>query len=178
MSKRLSVKQDLVNAADLKALLSYEPDTGHFKWLVERGRGIKPGDLAGSIAPIGYRVISINNRLYYAHRLAWLYSFGVWPDGQVDHINGFRSDNRIANLRVVSNRENHKNMKLRCDNTSGVNGVYWSKINKRWHSQIVHDGKLIFLGGFANLEDAAAARKKAEIANGYHGNHGRLATNV
>lgn len=176
MPKILSEKQKFVNATDLKGLLSYDEQTGEFYWLVKRGRGIKPGDIAGSIAPIGYRLISVNGRFYYAHRLAWLYVFGEWPDGQIDHINGVRSDNRITNLRSVSNRENHKNTKLRSDNTSGVNGVYWSNVRSKWIAQIVDDEKVKFLGAFANLEDAAKARKKAELANGFHPNHGRLAS--
>lgn len=120
----------------------------------------------------GYIEIRIFKRLYRLHRLIWLYMTGEWPD-QVDHIDGYRSNNKWENLRSVTKTENNRNMKLRENSTSGVIGVSYSKSDNLWHSYININRKRINLGWFKDKEKAIRARKEAEIKYGYHPNHGR-----
>lgn len=123
----------------------------------------------------GYRKGVLLEQPLKAHRVVWLLHTGSWPVDQIDHINGVRNDNRPVNLRDVSNTDNQRNMKRRADNTSGVNGVWWDKDRCRWRASIRVSGRSKHLGLFVNLSDAKTARRKAEKANGYHENHGRVA---
>lgn len=134
----------------LRQLLDYDPATGVFTWKVTRPRATA-GSVAGSISEKGYRIIGLCGRLYKAHRLAWLYMRGEWPVDQIDHINGIKDDNRIANLRDVTNRVNAQNLKgPRSDNTSGFLGVRSQKTPKarKWTAKIVVDGRHVHLGYF------------------------------
>jgi len=158
----------MITQAGLKELLNYNPETGDFAWVKSK----KP---AGGISSYGYRRIIIDGKEHKAHRLAWLYTHGVFPEDQIDHINGVRHDNRIYNLRTVTNAENHRNRKKRCTNTSGVTGVSWFKLNKSWGAYINANEKRVFLGLFKDLISAVAARKSAERQYEYHPNHGRSA---
>ena len=119
----------------------------------------------------GYLCGAIFGSLYRAHRIIWKIVHNEDPP-QIDHINGVRSDNRISNLRAVSNAANHKNMKRSSANSSGHTGVLWFARTRRWRSEITVDGRNVHLGYFLNLEDAVAARKEAEVRHGYHANHG------
>jgi hypothetical protein len=96
------------------------------------------------------------------------------PEGKlVDHREGAKIDNRKDLLRPATNAENNKNAKMRDDNTSGHKGVYWHKAKKKWHAQISHEGKRLYLGRFAALEEAHAAY--CEAANRMHGEFARTA---
>lgn len=123
----------------------------------------------------GYRHGDIFAKKYQAHRVIWLLAYGEWPEDQIDHINGNRSDNRLSNLSAASNLTNGKNQKRPSDNTSGHIGVCWSKRHQKWMSQIHVNGRGKFLGYFDEIQDAVAARKKAEATFGFHENHGRSA---
>src|SRR5712671_2076486 len=119
-----------LRAERLRALLDYAPETGLFYWRVRRGSAAA-GREAGTLAPGGYPVIAIDRALHYAHRLAWLYVHGEHATGEVDHVNGDPADNRIANLRQCSRRENARNMRVR--NATGFKGVCRSVTrNPRW----------------------------------------------
>lgn len=157
----------------LKEKLIYTPDTGLFTWKVTLGSRAKAGSQAGCHGYGGYVRIIIHGKIYRAHRLAWLYETGELPVDQIDHINGVRMDNRIVNLRVVTNEENSKNRRLSKNSTSGVMGVCWHKSNKKWQAQIYNNGKAIYLGAYDNIEDAISARADAEARYGYHQSHGR-----
>ena len=164
-----------------QSILDYNPDTGviiwkfrdsstHYGKIFNSRYGGKPlrynnGD--------GYIKARISGKSYYAHRLAWLLYYGEWPKYQLDHINGCRSDNRICNLRDVTDSINRKNSKLRRDSSSGIAGVYWHKQCNKWHARIKHNGRTISLGLFDTLEAATEVRKSAEVKYGYHENHGR-----
>ena len=157
----------------LKSLLDYNPETGKFIWRVSKSNYAKSRSEAGWISN-GYRIIRIDGKGYRAHRLAWLWYYGSWPEDQIDHINHNRDDNRIENLREVSHIENHKNQSLFCNNTSGHVGVHWYKTTKKWRAQIKANGKkIISLGYFKEKEDAIKARKEAEAKYKFHKNHGR-----
>ena len=157
----------------LKETLHYEPLTGYFTWIkpkqVRRINGI-----AGCVDKNGYRLIGINGKLYYAHRLVYLYIKGEFPPEQVDHINHSKDDNRFSNLRLVSNQENHRNQSMRVDNKSGFVGVSFAKNANKWVAYIKINGKPKHLGLFTELAEAIAARKDANTKYGFHQNHGAI----
>lgn len=107
----------------LKSRLSYNPRTGVFKWL-HSGPGINESLLAGGINTLGYRVICLDYVDYAAHRLAFLYMTGRWPNAVVDHKNGKRSDNRWSNLRDVTQTVNMRNCS-KATKGAIVRGVSW-----------------------------------------------------
>jgi len=122
---------------------------------------MKVGDIAGSMMSHGYRRICIDNRVYLAHRLAWLYMTGEWPKHQIDHINGNKNDNRHVNLREATNSENMRNTGKRSDNSSGFKGVYWNSEKMRWSAQISYNGRHKSLGTFDTAEEAHVAYRSA-----------------
>ena len=151
-----------LTAGKLRELLHYDPETGIFTRKVRTSPRVKAGDIAGSQGGGGYLLIRVCSRKYQAHRLAWLYVYGEWPEDQIDHINRDRADNRIANLREVTNKQNQQNASKRSDNTSGYPGVSWYKLDSKWAAKIRHNQKLIHLGCYNAIEEAVAARKAAE----------------
>ena len=155
----------------LKELFHYDPDTGVFVRKVQTCNRVRQNGKAGSLHSSGYLTIRIGSKNYYAHRLAWFYTYGEWPN-QVDHINHNRADNRLCNLRSVTDAENRKNQTLRIDNKSGICGVAWDKHYKKWKAHIRANGKAKTLGYFDNLFDAVCIRKSAEVKLGFHKNHG------
>jgi hypothetical protein len=164
----------MITQEQLKELLHYDPDTGFFTWKVRR-KGVALGSEAGTNAKKKqkyYRQINIESTLYLSHRLAWLYVHGKFPDGQIDHIDGEGLNNRITNLRDVTNRENSMNRRIPINNNSGVIGVSFDKQNGKWLAQISTELGNKNLGRFADIEGAVAARKAADIKYGYHENHG------
>ena len=122
--------------------------------------------------------MSILGKHRLAHRIVWFMHYGEWPKNQIDHINGNNLDNRIENLRDVSNAENARNKTRFSNNTSGVTGVYWYERYKKWNVKCDMNGKSYNLGYFTHKEDAIAARKEAELKYGYHENHGREKVNA
>lgn len=147
---------------ELKSLLMYDPATGVFIWRVTRSPKVVKGSVAGSVNNEGYHHIKFNNVNYKAHRLAWLYMYGVWPSDGIDHINRVRNDNRIENLRLATKTQNGQNRSISKANTSGVTGVTWYKKSQRWRAQIRVDMQHIYLGTYDTIEDAANARHRAE----------------
>jgi hypothetical protein len=151
---------------------TYNRDTGVFKriipWKIK-----KYGESLKTTHHSGYIYMQIAGKKYAGHRLAWLSVYGHFPDGQIDHIDGNRSNNALSNLRVVSNQVNQQNSSLRIDNSSGQVGVSWFKTRLTWRAVINVSGKQTTLGYFKILEEAIAARKKAETHYGFHANHGK-----
>lgn len=156
----------------LKELLHYDPLSGLFIRKVGRsGPRSRVGDFAGSSQTGGYAKIFVDSVIYKSHRLAWFYHHGEWPKGEVDHINGIKSDNRIANLRDVSRSQNRMNVGVYASNKAGIRGVSWSAGNSKWRAQIQVMGKKISLGYYATIEDANASYQAA--AKKYHGEYAR-----
>lgn len=173
---------------DVRDILDYDPEVGTLTWLsrpVEMCASLRQQrcwntSFAGKAAfttkeKQGYWRGTIFYRPYLAHRVAWAIYYGEWPKGEIDHIDGIRSNNRITNLRSVTRQENMRNSAIHRDNTSGVCGVRKHRPSGKWHAQIGVGGRDVSLGYFTNIEDAAAARKSAEQHYGYHQNHGRAA---
>ena len=150
-----------LTAEYLRSILHYDPDTGIFTRKVSTSNNVKAGDVAGSPSG-GYLQIMVQSRDYKAHRLAWLHFHGVWPKYQIDHINRNKTDNRIANLREVTNKQNQQNRSKSSTNTSGHPGVSWNKQNAKWQAYITHNQKNLHLGYFTDIEEALSARKAAE----------------
>jgi hypothetical protein len=146
----------MLTAERLRELLDYNPETGIFRWNVAARAGTVVGCLNR-----GYRVIRVDRMLYRAHRLAWLHVYGCWPTDEIDHINGIKDDNRLANLREVTCAENQQNRRsARTDNKTGLLGV--SSSQGGFQAQIKVNCKLFFLGRFATAELAHAAYLEAK----------------
>lgn len=138
----------------LRHVLRYDHETGDFTWLRNRNRFLV-GEKAGCVWPTGYVAIKIGGKAYLAHRLAWLYRTGEWPEHEIDHINRDRSDNRFANLRDVTRSLNRANSAIGANNMSGYRGVHRS--GSKWVSSIRVDGKSFDLGRFESPEEALRA---------------------
>ena len=161
----------MLTQEEVKNLLSYDETTGVFTWRKQKGP-VKAGSIAGYVNKKGYMMIGINGKSHRAHRLAWLYCYGELPSDDIDHINHEKLDNKISNLRVVSNQENHRNVKMSVANKSGYNGVSFCNNRNKWIARISDGKKYLNLGYFVNKMDAVAARKSKEQELGYHPNHG------
>ena len=142
----------------VKEILHYDEDSGQFLRKVAVGRNTKVGDVAGAVSGNGYVILSVDGAQVYGHRLAWFYTTGRWPERQIDHINGERTDNRICNLREASQGENNQNLtQLHRQNTSGFTGVSWHKAAKKWSAHINANKVRQYLGLFHTKEEAYAA---------------------
>jgi hypothetical protein len=148
----------------LQELFTYDPKTGWFRNRFSRGRACI-NCRAGAEAGHGYRRIIIDYNKYYEHHLAWFYTTGEWP-GEIDHIDGNRSNNAIANLRLCDRTENCFNTP-RSAGGSGLRGAYLDKRTQRWYSHIQVRRKVEHLGMFDTAEEAHAAFMAA--VERYHG---------
>jgi hypothetical protein len=175
----------------LRQLIDYDPETGALVWRVRDVSFFTDGKMSALGAmnawnaryadnpalkgknSNAYFVGRILGRTYLAHRVAWAMFSGAWPENEIDHINGDKLDNRIANLRCATSQENNRNRPIAITNTSGTIGVYWSVSNSKWAAQIHENGKQKHIGYFKSKDDAISARAKANLKYGYHANHGR-----
>lgn len=157
-----------LTASRLRELLEYDPTTGIFRWKVKR-RKVNAGDIAGCVVGKRYRTISVDSRTYLAHRLAWLYHYGQWPNELVDHIDLDGFNNRIANLREATPRQNMHNRRGDRNSASGMKGVTFRPNNKinPWEANIMFAGIPKYLGQFPTRQAAASAYRAA--AETYHG---------
>lgn len=151
----------------LKEVIDYSPDTGEFTWKISPANNTKAGSIAGGIDDQGYRRIRVDGRRYKAHRLAWLYVFGAWPEHEIDHINLDRSDNRISNLREATMAENMRNRSGW--GKTGLKGAYVARVG--FSAVVQVDGMPRYLGRFPTAEAAHAAYVSA--ANDLHGEFAR-----
>lgn len=161
---------DILSAQRLRVLLDYDPDTGLFTWRAPLSNVVRVGQVAGTRDSCGYIAIGVDGRRCLAHRLAWLHYYGEhappWPQCQIDHINRIKTDNRIANLRLVSPSGNKQNrVEPHSNNRIGKLGV---KRNGKssYMAQIWVDGRSLYLGTYKCPELAEAAYLKAKAE--YH----------
>jgi len=155
----------MITQQRLKELFYYDALTGQFTRKIAVGRhGCHHiNKLVGTKTPRGYVVIGVDGQRIMAHRLAWLYEYGELPSSDLDHINQNKSDNRIANLRVVSRSKNMHNVSLHRHNSSGHKGVSWHAPRQKWRAYIFLDYRQTHIGLFDKIEDAVAARRRAEL---------------
>jgi len=152
MNSVILPKARMLSRSRLHELLSYAPDVGVFEWK-SSGKGRKSNSTAGCNSH-GYTVIRIDGVSYLAHRLAWLYVNGEFPSDDIDHINGKKSDNRIANLRVANPSQNLFNTPKKISNQSGFKGVYKCKNSDRWRAEIKVNKTKYSLGSFKTAQEA------------------------
>lgn len=154
----------------VRGLLDYDPETGIFRWKVNRRRA-RRGAVAGCLDKVyGYIRVMIDGKSHLAHRLAWIYQVGIF-DREIDHVNLKRDDNRISNLREADRSQNGSNARIRKNNKSGFKGV--TKDRASWRAQITHRSKTIKLGSFQTPQEAHAAY--CEAAHRLHGEFARVA---
>ncbi len=185
-------KRTMIPARELPQLLRHNPDTGVMIWRtrspVQFAHCKRPAQACAawnarhagkrainSISVEGYLQGTVGGAGTNAHRVMWAMCTGAWASGDIDHINGVRTDNRIDNLRAVTRSENLRNSALSRGNTSGVTGVSWDTAMSKWRADITVNSKAINLGRFRAKSDAISARKAAEIKYGFHENHGMTA---
>ncbi|WP_170935612.1 HNH endonuclease [Sphingopyxis indica] len=153
----------LPSPEELRQLLRYEPETGKLFWKASLSNRAPAGAEAFSIHHasdrLTYRRGKICGHRVYAHRVIWTIVHGYWPKGDIDHINGDPSDNRLANLREATRSQNNMNTGLRRDNVSGVRGVTWCENSRRWNARIRNR----HIGSFATREEAASAYEAVAI---------------
>lgn len=160
----------------LQKFLNYSPATGEFTWKLRVSPatplGKPAGSVYGTLPDAGYVQIMLFGKTYQAHRLAWLYTYGTFPEKQIDHIDHNRTNNALSNLRESDQHTNMKNKTLYRTNSSGYAGV--EPHGSNWKARIGVDGTKVLLGVFCTFEEAVAARKAAEKLLNYHKNHGLL----
>lgn len=159
----------------LREMVVYDPETGIFtRGTAKRNRGEQwvPGEVVrGHRHKAGYHAICLDDCTYMAHRLAWLYVYGEWPPHTIDHVNLVKDDNRIANLRLATNAEQHRNIARTRSNSTGFKGVTYRPRAKKWEANITmpaaghgERGKHKYLGQFDSPEDAHTAYQAAALA--------------
>ena len=139
----------------LHELLIYDPLTGVFKWRNTSRRQVA-GAVAGTVANNGYIRIKVDGPAYLAHRLAWLYSYGSFPLGYIDHKDRDKQNNAISNLRIVTQAQNCANASSKSNNKSGVKGVHFDKYSDKWVASITSNGSR-WSSKYATLEEAITA---------------------
>lgn len=166
-----NLKELIVAPEMLRESFYYDHETGHFYWRTKTN-GKRTQRRAGTRHCKGYWVITINKKRFLAHRAAWAYFHGEWPDNEIDHINHIRGDNRIENLRAVNAFENKQNMSIHASNKSGITGVSFYGSKNRWVAEIKANGVKEYLLQTPDFFEAVCARKSAENKLGFHENHG------
>lgn len=169
----------MIDPKDVRRLLDYDPETGLFKW---RERGNPEGDpsisrwngrFAGReaitcINAQGYKTGRMLGRAVRANRLAWAHFYGVWPEHEVDHIDHDKTNDRIANLREVTNAVNSRNMAKSPRNKTGHTGVSICKSTGRYRVKVCNK----HFGYFGSMKEAGEAARSARADMGFHQNHG------
>lgn len=153
-------------------LLSYDPETGILRWKAKPSRQVSIGDIAGYINQDGYVAIKIAGKGYCAHRIAWMLTYGEFPSGYLDHINGVRHDNRIINLRVACPSQNAANGPIRSNNTTGVKGLVQAK-SGNWFGRVVWKRKTYVTRTCRSRDEACLELERLrESLHGEFANHG------
>jgi hypothetical protein len=155
--QQMSKPNSILTAKRCREVFYYDGDRGVLILRICTSRRTPAGTLIGSDNGKGYLVANVDKVSYRVHRLVWLWVHGKWPDGEIDHINGVRHDNRIENLRVVDRSMNNQNLKRaqRNNRSSGLLGAY--RHGRKWQAQIMIDKTPRCLGTFDTPDEAHAA---------------------
>lgn len=156
---------NMISHEELKEIISYDPETGLFRWRVKVNQRFSTHNPPGCLHN-KYWSIRIKGKRYYAHRLAWFWVYGDWPKRNIDHKNRCPTDNRLINLREANSAENNRNRGIGHNNKSGVKGVYWREAPRRWQALVKKDGAW-FGKTFKSLTDAESYVK--ELRQKLHG---------
>lgn len=148
-------------------LFTYDPLSGILSNRIHR-KGIRSSG-TGTVNNAGYLTVCVDYKKYLVHRIAWLLHFHGWPVGQIDHINGVRTDNRIDNLREATQLINMRNSRAKPSNKSGVPGVRFHQ--GKWSGQVRANGKQIHVGTFRTKEEAVQAVAEFRNQHGYTNRH-------
>lgn len=153
-----------ITQSRLKEVCTYDPETGIFEGIIDRGRKYKVGDPFGKPEKKGYLQVTIDGRTYHLQRLAWLYVYGVFPENQVDHRNNVPDDNRISNLREADRYQQSWN-KSGDQSRNLPKNVHFLKASKKFRVTINKHGSVAFTKEFGTLEEASrvAQQKRNEI---------------
>lgn len=152
----------MISIEKLNELFRYEPETGLICWRVRR-KGVKAkcGGVAGYVTDRGYIKIVNDGKSMLAHRVAFAIYFGRWPDGEIDHINGVKSDNRVCNLREATRKQNNANRGPLKNNLTGYKGVNYIKSRNKFVARISNGTRRVFIGMFDSAIEASEAYRKA-----------------
>ncbi len=154
-----------LDAEYVRRIFDYSPETGIFIWReCDKKHPYNLGRPAGSVGSTGHMKIKIGGRHYLAHRLAWLYVYGVWPTAEIDHINLIADDNRLCNLREATRSQNAANLRRHKDGTSGYKGVSYRAHRGTYEARIRKNGKLKSLGHYKTGKEANEVYLKAAQA--------------
>ena len=146
----------MITQERLREVLSYDDRACTFVWRLKISKKVIVGSAAGGMNASGYIVIGMGGKIYYAHRLAFIYMTGRAPE-MIDHKDGDRANNSWANLREATSQQNILNAKLAANNTSGFKGVSWHRGAGKWSAYIILNERKRHLGLFDNPERAHAA---------------------
>jgi len=153
----------MITQARAREMLDYEPETGIFRWRINRrsymGKA-RIGAIAGAPRYDGYVELRLDGELIHAHRLAFVWMTGVLPE-EVDHINSDKSDQRWSNLRIATRSQNGVHKGANKNNKLGVKGVRKNK--KKFEERIWRDGKTVAIGFFSTIEQASEAYKQISL---------------
>ena len=161
---------------EVAKLFTYDRETGVLYWRIRNSNRTRRSYVAGSSKGNndGYRQVGIKGKVYLVHRIIMMLCFGHIPENaEIDHINHMRDDNRLANLRFATQRENLRNQSVSSKSTTGATGVYFSKSRNKFIAQIKVNRQVHYLGCYNTLEEAAAARAEANLKFNFHNNHGK-----
>lgn len=157
----------------LKFLFDYDPETGDFTRRVSVAPNARAGEIAGYINGDGYVNFRVDGVIYQAHRLAFLYMTGEFPDSDVDHIDLNKANNAWRNIRPANGTLNNANKPLQSNNTVGYKGVSRHNGGPKFRADVKVNGKKKYLGCFSTPEEAHAVYVKA--ANAMYGEYARAA---
>lgn len=161
----------MLTQARLKEVLHYDPSSGVFTWMMPKMLGKPVGNIFKKDDSPAYLRIKVDQKLYQAHRLVWLYVTGEFPNGPLDHKDGDGLNNRFGNLRECTTLKNSYNAKLSKNNTSGYKNVFWVKAANKWRVIFRVNKKSKAFGSFDNIQDAAERAK--QVRTELHGEFAR-----
>lgn len=148
----------MISCERVREVFTYSPDTGRLCWRENKGTTGRKGELAGFVGATGYQRVKVDGAMYMAHRLIWLYVYGVMPSNHIDHIDGNPANNRIENLRDATNTENMENQRRHLkNNKTGFLGVSFVEARRKYRAQIWVGPRRIHIGYYDTAEDAHAA---------------------